>query len=174
MLKRSVTLIMNRPETGRRRNGCCVQGERYRLERMAALKITTLEKTSDPDRSDLLVQEAGAASALNHPNIITIYDTDDGVDFIAMEYVAGGTLASTAGHPGYAPSRCLAGRRADRGRSRGRTRCWDYPQDLDRPISWWPIPDSSRFWISNCKAGSRARKAHLLKRWLRLKRKKER
>ncbi len=40
------------------------------------------------------VQEAKAASALNHPNIVTIHDVDqaDGIDFIAMEYVAGKTL----------------------------------------------------------------------------------
>ena len=43
------------------------------------------------------MQEAKAASALNHPNIVTIYDIDDadGIDFIAMEYVAGKTLAES-------------------------------------------------------------------------------
>src|SRR5437867_149048 len=51
-------------------------------------------KMSDPERKRRFVQEAKAASALNHPNIITIYDIDraDGADFIAMEYVPGKPL----------------------------------------------------------------------------------
>src|SRR2546425_2954204 len=49
---------------------------------------------SDAERKRRFVQEAKAASALNHPNIITIYDIDrvDGADFIAMEYVPGKAL----------------------------------------------------------------------------------
>ena len=64
------------------------------LDRFVALKILPPEKVSDPDRKRRFIQEAKAASALNHPSIITIYDIDqaDGVDFIAMEYVAGKTL----------------------------------------------------------------------------------
>ena len=52
------------------------------------------EKVADPERKRRFVQEAKAASALNHPNIVTIYDIDqsDGMDFIAMEYVEGKTL----------------------------------------------------------------------------------
>ena len=46
------------------------------------------------------MQEAKAASALNHPNIITVYDisSSDGLDFIAMEYVKGRTLEELIGH----------------------------------------------------------------------------
>src|SRR5512136_1163904 len=64
------------------------------LDRFAALKVLPPAKVSDPDRKRRFIQEAKAASALNHPNIITIYDIDqaDGVDYIAMEYVAGKTL----------------------------------------------------------------------------------
>ena len=49
---------------------------------------------ADPDRKRRFVQEAKAASALNHPNIITIHDiaSDNGTDFIVMEYVEGKTL----------------------------------------------------------------------------------
>jgi serine/threonine protein kinase len=65
-----------------------------RLDRFVALKFLPAAKMSDPERKRRFVQEARAASALNHPNIITIYDIDqaDGADFIAMEYVPGKAL----------------------------------------------------------------------------------
>ncbi len=64
------------------------------LDRFVAFKILPPERVADPDRKRRFVQEAKAASALNHPNIVTIYDIDetDGVHFIAMEYVQGKTL----------------------------------------------------------------------------------
>jgi len=64
------------------------------LDRFVAIKVLPAAKVSDPDRKRRFVQEAKAASALNHPNIIHIYDVDqaEGIDFIAMEYVAGKTL----------------------------------------------------------------------------------
>jgi formylglycine-generating enzyme required for sulfatase activity/predicted esterase len=70
-----------------------------RLDRQVALKLLPAEAVGDPERKWRFVREAKAASALNHPNIVTIYDIDsapfDGgevVDFIAMECVEGTTL----------------------------------------------------------------------------------
>src|SRR5690242_8838854 len=64
------------------------------LDRPVAIKVLRPEALVSPERKRRFVQEAKAASALNHPNIITIHDIDsaEGVDFIAMEYVAGKTL----------------------------------------------------------------------------------
>ena len=65
-----------------------------RLDRVVALKVLPPEKVADASRKQRFVQEAKASSALNHPNIITIYDIDsaNGIDFIAMEFVAGKTF----------------------------------------------------------------------------------
>ncbi len=66
------------------------------LDRFVALKVLLPEKVSDDERRRRFIREAKAASALNHPNIITIHDIDaeKGRDtpYIVMEYVAGQTL----------------------------------------------------------------------------------
>jgi eukaryotic-like serine/threonine-protein kinase len=64
------------------------------LDRLVAIKVLPPEKVADLERKRRFVQEAKSASALNHPNIITIYDiaSEDGVDLIAMEYVPGKAL----------------------------------------------------------------------------------
>ena len=67
------------------------------LDRDVALKILPPDTSGDAaTRKERFFREAKAASALNHPNIVTIHEInhDQGFDFIAMEYVEGATLAS--------------------------------------------------------------------------------
>jgi serine/threonine protein kinase len=65
-----------------------------RLNREVAIKVLPADRISDEGRRRRFIQEAQAASALNHPHIITIYEIEsaDGRDFIAMEYVRGKSL----------------------------------------------------------------------------------
>src|ERR1700680_1052037 len=76
-----------------------------RLDRPAAIKVLG-SSTFTAEREKRFVQEAKAASSLNHPNIVTIYDIDtqevDGkpIHYIAMEYVAGETLDHVIGRKG--------------------------------------------------------------------------
>src|SRR5690348_18466238 len=64
-----------------------------KLDRKVALKVLSHDLT-DQDRVRRFVQEAKAASALNHPNILTIYEIDevDSEQFIATEFIEGETL----------------------------------------------------------------------------------
>jgi eukaryotic-like serine/threonine-protein kinase len=75
--------------------GAVYKARDIHLDRSVAVKVLPGESVANSERKRRFALEAKAASALNHPNIITIYDIDvaDGVDFIAMEYVAGHTLA---------------------------------------------------------------------------------
>src|SRR5262249_46728704 len=72
------------------------------LDRPVAIKILRADATASPERKRRFLQEAKAASALNHPNIIHIYDisSSEGTDFIAMEFVAGKTLDQLIGKNG--------------------------------------------------------------------------
>jgi serine/threonine protein kinase/formylglycine-generating enzyme required for sulfatase activity len=62
------------------------------LDRPVAIKVLPPERTADAERKRRFIQEAKAASALNHPNIITIHDIDTDGDFMVMEYVEGWSL----------------------------------------------------------------------------------
>ena len=79
--------------------GVVYQARDLHLDRFVALKLLPADKLSDPERKRRFVQEAKAASALNHPNIVHIYDIteSEGVPFLAMEYVPGSTLGSVIG-----------------------------------------------------------------------------
>ena len=97
-----------------------------RLERLVALKLLPAETVNDPERKRRFIQEARAASALNHPNIVTVYEIDqsDGIDFIAMEFVPGKTLDQLIPRNGLRVTEALkyAIQAADAlGRSRGGT-----------------------------------------------------
>ena len=65
-----------------------------RLGRTVAIKVIRRDLAPDPDRVERFEREARSASALNHPNIVTIHDVgvEDGTSYIAMEWVDGSSL----------------------------------------------------------------------------------
>jgi serine/threonine protein kinase len=73
--------------------------EDTRLDRKVAIKVLPAEYTRNAENVSRFIQEAKAASALNHPNIITVHDVGESSDgrFIVMELVSGRTLRSMAG-----------------------------------------------------------------------------
>jgi serine/threonine protein kinase/Tol biopolymer transport system component len=85
--------------------GAVYRGYDMRLRRTVALKVLSPERFADLGRKQRLLREARAASGLNHPNIVTIYEisSDQNVDFIAMEYVEGSSLGEMIPPTGLPP-----------------------------------------------------------------------
>ena len=113
-----------------------------RLQRTVAIKILPAHLSSSPDLHARFVQEAKSISSLQHPNICVVHDigSQDGVDYMVMEYVAGQTLdkadparwpAGQCGHevraanrrcPGARPCRRHRSSRSEAGERHGRRR----------------------------------------------------
>src|SRR3970040_1464306 len=74
--------------------GVIYKAQDTRLNRLVALKFLPQSLTRGSDEKNRFMQEAIAASALNHPNIVTIYEIDevDGDSFISMELIEGKNL----------------------------------------------------------------------------------
>ncbi|HEX4945488.1 MAG TPA: protein kinase, partial [Blastocatellia bacterium] len=93
-LQRSLGHFQLLSQLGKGGMGEVYLAEDQRLHRKVALKLLPREFANQSDRLSRFKQEARAASALNHPNIVTIYEIDqtDNTHFIATEYVEGQTL----------------------------------------------------------------------------------
>src|SRR5215470_17491603 len=76
-----------------------------RLERTVAIKVLPASFSKDPDRLRRFEQEAQAASALNHPNILTIHDvgTHEGSPYVVSELLEGETLRARLAGGAFAP-----------------------------------------------------------------------
>src|SRR5829696_6486157 len=71
------------------------------LGRDVAIKVLPAAFSADPDRLTRFAQEARAAGALNHPNVLAVYDvgTDNGVPYIVAELLDGEPLRAKLGRP---------------------------------------------------------------------------
>ena len=103
-----------------------------RLKRQVAIKLLTPDLTRDETAKQRFLQEAQAASALDHPNVCTIHEineTDDGQLYLVMAYYEGETLK---GRIARGPLHCHLA---------GWPRCITSSEDRD---SSWPRRDASR------------------------------
>src|SRR5437016_3701969 len=89
--------------------GVVYKARDQQLDRLVAIKVLTADRVANAERQLRFVQEAKAASALNHPNIVTVHDIGhaDGVDFIVMEFLSGRTLDRVIPRGGLKPAELL-------------------------------------------------------------------
>jgi eukaryotic-like serine/threonine-protein kinase len=108
MLGRTISHYQIVEKLGEGGMGVVYKARDTRLNRFVAIKVLPPDKGAH-ERRRRFAQEAQAASALNHPNIITIYDIveENGTDFIIMEYVQGKTLDQVIGRKGLRTNEAL-------------------------------------------------------------------
>ena len=89
--------------------GVVYKARDLRLDRLVAIKVLPEQAGANADRQARFEQEAKAASALNHPNIITVHEIDraGGAMFIAMEFVDGKTIDEAISRKGMRVSEAL-------------------------------------------------------------------
>ncbi len=94
MIGKSVSHYTIIEELGRGGMGVVYRAEDLKLKRTVALKFLPPHAVADPTEKERFAREAQAAAALNHPNIATVFEIDDGDEhpYIAMEYVRGKSL----------------------------------------------------------------------------------
>ena len=101
-----------------------------KLDRKVAIKFLHEEFSKDADKLNRFMQEAKAASALNHPNILTVYEIGevDGKNYIATELIEGSTLREHLSHKeSLQLNTILKNRRASVGSALRGAPGWDHP-----------------------------------------------
>src|ERR1700730_1339352 len=94
MTGRTIGHFLVLEELGEGGMGVVYKARDVNLDRLVALKVLSPDKVRDAMRRKRFVQEAISASALNHPNIVTIHEIFEfeGGDCICMEFIEGKTL----------------------------------------------------------------------------------
>jgi serine/threonine-protein kinase len=89
--------------------GAVYQATDTRLNRQVAIKVLRSAKSGDPRGRQRFLQEARSASALSHPNIVTIHDifSEEGSDYLVMEYINGKTLGEFITPGGMKPAKLM-------------------------------------------------------------------